>query len=168
MKEKSNRFKLIQEVVDNSVNKEWDKAKLEWECTHQVKNTKGNCVCGHPLMNLYFITNKLNKNSLIVGSSCVRKFDNTGMNTFLDNIIKEQKEQDKLKKQYQLLKQKQANNNIPVSVRKEFLEKKRNEHVINEFEYKFYLDIWDRCTLTEKQLNFKDRLNTRLLNSINK
>lgn len=171
--EKSNFKKLIVELIENSIADNWSEASLEWEFSRSIQNTKGNCLCGHKLHNLYYIVNINNNKELIVGSSCVKKFENNTLKQAIDTI-----ERDELRKRkeakiakanidkYEKLKSSQIEVGTPPSIRKEFLLKRFTSNVISEFEYNFYMNIWNFVELSNKQLLLKQKINTKLLATV--
>jgi hypothetical protein len=54
----------------------WKKTSSEWDLYSSHPNTDGVCECGRTIHNLYKIHNILNNKKLIVGSHCVKQFDN--------------------------------------------------------------------------------------------
>ena len=71
-------YRLVQEVIDNSVGNTWEDAVHEWDVTNMHTDTSatGQCVCGKEnLVYLYEIRNRNNGNILYpIGSSCINKF----------------------------------------------------------------------------------------------
>lgn len=167
MLEKSNHKKLIINIIENSINKEWDKAKNEWYCYNLKEDEDGICVCGHHLKNLYYIKNKHNDISLIVGSSCVKKFKNNQMDEYMNELLSTKKLLLKEEKAYQRLKVKQINRGVIISVRKSYLIKMYNLNVINPFEYNFYTDIYDKLSLTLNQQKLKTKINDKIVDYYN-
>lgn len=162
--EQSDFKQLVREIIRNSEADNWDDARLEWECIYHKNNTVGKCICGHPLNNLYYIRNKTNYIELIVGSTCVLKFDTIEMSGYVKKVHKLLREE----KSYNKLKEAQIQNNIPPSIRKDFIKKRLTKGVINKIEYDFYMQIWLLKTLSEKQSKWKESINNKLLNSIQK
>ena len=62
--------------------KEWSllmiiKSNNEYTEVHQNEPANGwKCICGHSIMNLHYVYNKINRNVLIIGSDCIYKFGN--------------------------------------------------------------------------------------------
>ena len=149
--ENTNYNKLITEIINLSNNKYWNDAKLEWSCVDVDLNTEGICLCGHHLSNLYHIKNKLNGNKAIVGSSCVKKFENNDMDNYLSFI-----------NEYQKLINKQKKNGIEQSLPISLINKMYQYGRLNEIEYKFYKDIYKKLTLSDKQNQWKIRINNKI------
>jgi hypothetical protein len=74
--------KLMDRVVENSVSKLFNEAKLEWYATNQDKyalqiyneDDTVQCICRKKIKKLFFIDNDETKTSLILGSCCIKKF----------------------------------------------------------------------------------------------
>jgi len=170
----------MEEVIKNSTNSNWYEAKEEWFCCNVIENSNGYCTCGHHLHNLYIIRNKKNGSELTVGSSCVKKFENETMLNYVklveDNIkLKEDKEKAKKDKRivakdnkYQLLVLKQSKNDIAISIKIDYVEEFYNNKLINNIEYDFYKQIYNKIILTEKQNNWKRKLNDKFTDLIQK
>lgn len=75
---------LIRTVLDNSYNKDWDLAVLEWKIIDCEENefTYSACICGkEDIRYLYRIQNIITGNSLFpIGSTCIKKFNRTDLN----------------------------------------------------------------------------------------
>ncbi len=72
----TNRFQLIERILELSVADSWDEAKSEWEidCIEQSEEPD-TCLCGHfPINELCHLINSENGNSALVGNVCVNKF----------------------------------------------------------------------------------------------
>ena len=62
-------------LIDSVEKEDYKKALDEWEFTdlYDRGEVDGMCICTHPIRYEYTITNKINKNELIVGSICVQQ-----------------------------------------------------------------------------------------------
>ena len=93
-----------------------------------------------------------------------------------DNIkLKEDKEKAKKDKRivakdnkYQLLVLKQSKNDIAISIKIDYVEEFYNNKLINNIEYDFYKQIYYKIILTEKQNNWKRKLNDKFTDLIQK
>lgn len=69
---------LLKQVIDNSNEKQWADAVLEWDITDwsEDEEFETSCICGKEnIRYLFTITNKENGNELEpIGSSCIKKF----------------------------------------------------------------------------------------------
>jgi hypothetical protein len=161
MKESSNFKKLLEQVLSNSTSDTWEEAKLEWKCVG-VKEGDGNeCLCGHFIINEYFIQNKKSNKTLVVGSSCVKKFNVKEMTDYVKQEEKRKKQLKKQQQEYDNLKYRQAKNKIPLSIKQNYINKRL--HLLNQTEYDFYMQIYYKDTLTYKQIKFKESINRKLL-----
>ena len=74
----SKREKFINCLMENSNSDNYDKALDEWymmnDSWRPINDGDGECICSHPIQHEFFMTNKFNKNEIIVGSSCITKF----------------------------------------------------------------------------------------------
>lgn len=141
-------FILIEEIIKQSVAKNWDAAKLEWnfEYAYKVSDPK-RCLCNHyPIKNICVIRNIKNNTSTEVGNCCVSKFMGIEIgNKIFSSINTLHKD---------LLK----------SMSPEVIEYLSNKQVINEFEFNFYMDILKKRNLSLKQQEIKIRINEKFLN----
>ena len=65
---------------------------------------------------------------------------------------------------YESIKFQQYMNNVPPSVRLDYLDKKKEQGTINDYEYNFYLNILLTTKLTPKQTALKLRINSSMVN----
>ncbi len=70
------QFLLITEIIQRSVSKTWDAAKLEWSLLEVYEaDEPETCLCGHfPIIELCVLVNRRNKHRATVGNCCVKKF----------------------------------------------------------------------------------------------
>ena len=151
-------LKFRETIKRESIAHSYEDSILEWFYNGSTEGI-GKCICGQSLCNLHFIKNRFNKKILIVGSTCVGNLGNARLETELRAAVA------KLEV-YKQLKKTQDKNNIPVSVRREFINKRQSLGVITEFEYNFYLDIYDKVQLSDKQRNLKEKINKKMLDSV--
>lgn len=171
--EKSDYKKLVVELIDNSTTDNWEEASLEWYFSHCIESSNGTCLCGHKLHNLYYIVNSINSKELIVGSSCVKKFENQELRLAVASVEreilekrKEAKRLESIANKYEKLKSTQINNGVPPSIRKEFISNRFSMNIINQFEFDFYSQVWSFTSLSDKQIALKEKINKKLLASI--
>lgn len=133
-------FELIKNILSLSNSKEWETAKKEWELI-EVRIERGKtCLCGkYPITELCIILNKLNNNKAIVGNCCINKF-------------LEMKGQNKVFKSLQRGK-----------VNKSLIELSAKKFLITPIERDFLLNVWRKKKLSEKQRNWFDALNKRII-----
>ncbi len=71
----ANQANLHNAILAASIEKEiWDVAKMEWDLSHIFEEIS-QCCCGHIINDNCVIVNRHNKNSLIVGNSCINHFE---------------------------------------------------------------------------------------------
>lgn len=161
MKESSNFKKLSEHIIANSYTKNWEEAKKEWKCVSVNESQGSECSCGHFITNEFYIQNYKTKKILIVGSSCVKKFNEKAMTEYVKREEKRKQQVKKEKLKYEYLKERQQKNNIPLSIKIPYLEKRL--HLLNQTEYDFYMQVYYKDTLTFKQIKFKESINRKLL-----
>lgn len=140
-------YKLTEEIINLSVSDYWESAKFEWNFEYAYQSEKPQtCLCGHfPIINICIIKNTKNQNDAEVGNCCVNKFlgIDDGNKIFLSiNKIK---------------------NDFSKSISEEVVEYLKKKRIINETEYKFYLDIFRKRNLSYKQLEFKKKINQKFI-----
>jgi hypothetical protein len=126
------KYKLFDEVLKKSDNKEWDKAKKEWEIititTIDDIYNYGACTCGKTnIKNIIQLLNKINNNELIVGNCCINRFFEIKTANKVFNAIK-----------------KNRINNF-------MIEDSYKKNVLNNWEYNFIKDIYKKKKLSDKQ-----------------
>lgn len=84
-----NRRLFNKTILENSEEKDnvMD-AMAEWEFSG-IEQDEDYCICGHKLKNVITIENRYTNKSLIVGTSCIRKFDNNTVGHILNAIKRE-------------------------------------------------------------------------------
>ena len=83
---------LREEVTKASVSDVWEEAKNEWKpirVSQESNEANLECVCTHPVKNLYLLRNLKNKAEIEVGSICIDLFKNESMKKELRSIISE-------------------------------------------------------------------------------
>lgn len=68
--------------------KNWKKTSSEWKLYFTEENTADVCECGRTIHNLYHIRNIKNNKQLIVGSHCIKQFENEELKENVKNIKK--------------------------------------------------------------------------------
>ncbi len=139
-------FSLISLIIENSVSKIWDSAKLEWsmEDIYDVSDPE-TCSCGHyPILEICIIKNNNNQKTLMVGNTCVKKF----LRLSSDKIFKSKK---------------QVKKDLSKSFNQETVDFCFNKNVINQWQKNFYLDIIKKRSLSDKQLVKKKEINIKML-----
>jgi hypothetical protein len=147
------KYNLFEELIKSSFSKNWNEAQFEWQLDSVIdlrnSNEYESCLCGHfPIKKLCFIKNSKTGAEKIVGSCCAKKFDNDWIKIF-DGIDK-----------IHFYKGESTNY--------ETLEFANKKGYINDWEFSFYLDIIRKRNLSEKQLEYKSKINNKLLLKIKK
>jgi len=140
-------FNLSQEIINRSVSKHWDTAKLEWNFEYlYVSEDFQTCLCGHyPIRNICVIRNLKNSQSTEVGNCCVNKFLGIESgNKILDSL-------------------KRLKIDLEKSMSVEVLDYLRDKKVITKWDYKFYGDTRRKRIMSEKQLEHRKRINQKLI-----
>ena len=71
-----NYYKFENNLLKLSINTSIDGALIEWNEIYKEKRDEksGLCICQHKIKNIYFMYNKLTKNTITVGTDCYKKF----------------------------------------------------------------------------------------------
>ena len=157
MRETSNFNRLKETLLENSNANTWETAKKEWELKY-CYISKDNCTCGHEIINVFLIKNKLNNNQLKIGSSCIDHFKDGDMSSSAKNLLKRQKY---LKSQ---------NDNLNTTLEKQIFddslikiaEKSLKACVINQWEFDFYCKVQKYHSYSEKQQVVLKRVKNKL------
>lgn len=141
-------YKLIEEIIDLSVAKDWNFAKLEWNFDFAYyADELQRCLCGHyPIRNICVIKNTKNTAVTEVGNCCINKFLGIEDGNKIFSSIKKVKE------------------DIKSSMSSEVVEYLYRKKGITEFEYKFYKSIHRKRVLSPKQRDLKEKVNRKFLN----
>lgn len=151
----SNFKLLIESLVSHSNTKESDFTKLreEWELTDVLKQESWNeCLCGKEIKELCYIKNKFNNNVLIVGNECIKKICPGG------------KFSTKTKQLFDSIR----NLNKKGSLNKLLINYCRDKEILNDWEYEFCLNTHSKRKLSDKQLEKKEAINTKILSKVSK
>ncbi len=144
------RYKLFDEILSLSESQDWDIARMEWELTGITIEQNETCLCGHhPISELCHIRNVENGTTTFVGNHCINKFREDLEMSAVFNAVK------KVKK------------NPTASLSSKAVEYFRERGWLNDWEFKFYLDVFRRRTkMSEKQWMHKQRINEKILSKI--
>lgn len=146
MKEGSNSYKLMQEIVRRSKSDNWEDAKTEWVLSEVYEDEEPTeYLCGHfPIIEICVLRNSINGNETTVGNVCVKKFLGLPSDRIFSAIKRISKEQSK-------------------SLNTESIEYMNKRGWLTMWEYKFYCDIKTKRKLTESQIAKKIEINLKLL-----
>ena len=130
------KFKLINEVMQRSLAKNWDDAIKEWKIYGEYEDKDFDvCLCEHyPIKQVILLSNYQTKNKIKVGNCCINKF-------FGDKSYN---------KFFKALKEKRINRII--------LDIAFERNYINEKSYNFACDIWRKKYLSPKQEKWFDNI----------
>ena len=139
-------YVLSQEIIKLSESDSWDMAKDEWTLdTIEQSSQPSSCLCGHaPIKELCHIRNQKNGNTTIVGNCCVNKFMGIKSNKLFECLKRVQKD-------------------IKASFNADFINNAHKQGIINDWEQKFYIDIWRKHNLSQKQMDVKVKINKKLI-----
>ena len=142
-------YKLIKELLQKSNSSKWDIAKLEWklEDVYKILHSE-TCLCGHyPIIEICELRNSLNNELVIVGNCCVKKFTDLPSDKIFQSINRITKDKTK-------------------SFNAESIEHAFYKGWINDWERNFYLDIWRKKNLTQKQKEKKIQINQKIFTKL--
>ncbi|MGC1274020.1 MAG: hypothetical protein WBC44_09960 [Planctomycetaceae bacterium] len=136
---------LNAEILALSNAKDWPSAIREWRLqTIWWSDVLDSCLCGTSIKEICVLENRLNGNHAQVGNVCVKRF--LGLPS--DGLFRSLK---KVKR------------DTVASFNEEMIRFAYERRVINDWEYKFYLNTWRDRTLTEKQHDKKVAINQKIL-----
>lgn len=143
------KYQLISRIIQLSVAKTWDEARLEWSlfdvCMAEIPET---CICGHyPIIELCTITNTHNQNTVTVGNCCVKKFIGLPSDKIFQSVKRVQKDLQK-------------------SLNMESIEHAFQRGWINRWERDFCVSNLRKRLLSEKQLAKRAQINIKVLSRI--
>lgn len=132
-------------VIAPSESEQFSSALREWEYveTYLVEEG-GTCICGHFILEHCAMRNILNRNPLIVGNCCVKKFTGISKSKHFDAIRRVQKDTTK-------------------PFNPACLDEALNNGIINEDEYRFYINTWRKRNLTDQEKEWRISINERIL-----
>lgn len=137
---------LKNHILPLSNSSEWSDAKNEWRLVGiEVQEDWENCPCGKEIKELCHIKNQLNGNKTFVGNICVNRFigiDTGNLFAGLRRIIDDAEAN--------------ANEDLIIHAYK--------FGYIYENEYKFLMQTRRKRNLTTKQLDWKMKINRRIVN----
>jgi hypothetical protein len=143
------QFKLTKVIIENSLAKSWDEARLEWELVGIERTDDAQeCVCGHfPINEICTIQNPKTKNALEVGNHCVQKFIGLDSEKLFASLRRVAKKHDG-------------------SFNPEIIDFVYKSGIINKNARDFYVDIWRKRVLSEKQTAWKLSINKDILRAV--
>ncbi|MEJ5174583.1 hypothetical protein [Erwinia sp. MYb416] len=138
--------KLKGHILSLSESDDFEVAKREWVLNSiEISEKEAYCPCGQKIKEHCFITNKLNNNATCVGSICMHKFLEIPTRTLFLGLRK-------------IKKNTSSNANLSL------IEYAKEKGFIYNNEYVFLVSTINKKNLSGRQLNWKVRINTRILN----
>jgi hypothetical protein len=159
MRETSNFNKLKEALLQNSNATTWELAKKEWELSSCHVNDD-HCSCGHDILNVFLIKNKLNNNKLKIGSSCINHFRDANMSSYSKVLLKRAKYIKEKDDQYIL--NTTSERRMFDEHKLKIAEKSLEIGAINQWEFDFYNKVHKYSNYTEKQEAVLKRVRTKL------
>lgn len=140
--------KLKSHITALSVSSSYQIAKTEWEVTtFEYVEDFDNCPCGHEIKELCYLRNKLNGNETYVGNVCVRQF--LGIDT--GNVFAGLR---------RIMQNHDANPN------EDLIRYAYKKGYVYENELSFLMSIKRKRLLSEKQANWRQKINHRIINEV--
>ena len=141
---------FIEGILSLSEWGDWSMAKTEWNYVSSDMIPDSQCLCGHPIVEVCTIHNRLNNNYAEVGNCCVKKFmDNRAMSMRAES-------------DFTILKGLQRNPLYTIKNVSYFHDIK----VITDWDYTFYQSLGNKRNLSYKQEKQKLRINNLIVASI--
>lgn len=138
---------LCREIVERSASDSWDNARKEWHVIGMEKvDSPEICLCGHPDIVEVFILRNANTGHVVrIGSVCVNRF---------------------IQKNNSFIGYKRIVKDCTKSVTLQLLDFAYGARWINEWEYNFYKSIFHKRTLSPRQSNKKQLINSKIIKHI--
>jgi hypothetical protein len=141
---------LQSKIVELSEHDDWNVAKEQWWLSNIYFLEGSTCLCTHtPITECCEMVNFVNHNRVVVGNCCVKKFWNLDNKSIFDAAKRIR--QDNVK-----------------SANKELVEMAYDNHWITQWECGFYLDTLGKRKLSLKQKEVRQRINDKILKSLNR
>ena len=140
--------RFINRILNLSEWSNWQDAKYEWRHIASDTIPGSNCLCGHDITEVCTIKNTINGNEAEVGRCCVKKFMNdTRVNLNIDTDFK-------------ILLGVARNSEYTISNIEQW------RHLLNNWQYRFYLDLGRKRNLSDKQRFQKLKINMIIVDHI--
>jgi predicted RNA-binding protein with RPS1 domain len=132
-----------------SQSKNWNQAKLEWK--FESAYIADDCLCGHfPIVEICTIYNVETKKRADIGNHCVKQFLNI-------------EEQESIFVSLRKILKDNTKSVNPQTIKYVFV-----KQWINLQDYNYYLDIWKKRILSERQAKWKLDINNRIIKGVRK
>lgn len=143
-----NYLKLKEHILELSKSTNFEQAIGEWDLESvEITDEFDNCPCGQQIKEHCYIRNKLNGNNTYVGNRCIKKFLNKDTGTLFDGL-------------------KRIKKDISANANEAVIEYANERGYLFDKEYQFLLDTMRKRSLSQKQLDWKKRINNRILNEV--
>ena len=149
--EKSNKYQLTKSIINLSVAKTWDEAKLEWNLEAIYRQDEPDtCLCGHfPIIELCVLRNRCNRNEAIVGNVCVKKFMGMPSDMVFQAV-------------------RRVTQDLSKALNAEAIKHAHERGWINDWERVFYFDTMRKRVLSGKQAQKRQQINEKVMRQINR
>lgn len=143
-----NYLKLKEHILELSNSDNFEKAIGEWVLESvEISDEFDNCPCGQQIKEHCYIRNTLNGNHTYVGNKCIKKFLGKDTGTLFDGL-------------------KRIKNNTSANANEAVIEYANEKGFLFDKEYSFLLDTMRKRSLSVKQLEWKKRINNRIINEV--
>lgn len=150
-----NNWKLPPELVRLSESDNWDTAVKEWKLDEieylEAGEESETCLCTHtPIREVCHISNVINKNEAIVGNCCITRIGGAqfeGVNLLFQGL-------------------KRIFTNRSLSANATLINYSYERRILSSDEHEFYLDVWRKRSLTDRQLNWIKSLNEKIVKKL--
>lgn len=145
----NNNFdKLKSHILSLSNSKEFSSAKKEWKLYHvELSDEFDQCPCGQQIKEICYIKNTINENTTHVGNVCVKQFIGIDTGNLFDGL-------------------KRIIQDIDANPNEDLIMYSFELGYIFESEYKFLNDIKRKRNFSERQTEWKRKINRRIINKI--
>lgn len=145
-------FQILKDNILNlSHTSDWKAAIKEWRLVDVVESEiPETCLCGHfPIIEICTIKNIVTGKYAEVGNVCVKRFIGIRSDLIFSSI-------------------KKVKSDISKSFNVKSIDFFHDMGVINDYEYKFSCDTFRKRNLSERQLDVRQKINTKILEKLKK
>ena len=137
---------LRKEIINRSVAKQWEPARLEWSVYDiWLSEEPGVCLCGHsPIKEMCELENSANGLHVIVGNCCVQRFMGLPSENLFAGLRRIREDSER-------------------AMNLEMIEHAWRMNWITPWEYGFCIDTMRKHKLSPKQSVIRVRINTRVI-----
>lgn len=133
---------LKDELLQLSNSQSWDVARTEWNLYEVYENPNfDTCTCGHyPIKECCILHNRLTRNKAMVGNCCVKNFMGLPSDLIFQAVKRVRTDRTK-------------------SLNQQTLDYGLSKGWVSDWEYRFYMNIMRKRSLTYKQAQKKEQVN---------